>query len=147
MLVIKTWKMLTHVYQADIILYFLGWKHYASVCLWPQGSSQHVLPADRKEASAPLGHMTSQLIISTSAWPATVYKSAHDLQEQNEESCMIYSGITKLYEYVFTVTHLFMWSCLLVYVLWVCLSNCVRSKNRPADRLSCNLLTVELTSR
>lgn len=75
-----------------------------------------------KEASAPSGHMTSQLIISTSAWPATVYKSAHGLQEQNEESCMIWSGTLKSYTYVWAVTHVFMSPC---WCVCVCFSEFV----------------------
>lgn len=69
--------------------------------------------------------MISQLIISTSAWPATVYKSAHDLQEQNDESCMIYSGILKqLHEYVFAATHVI----LLASVSFMNLSKQLRTK-------------------
>lgn len=111
-----------------------------------RGTRKFYLQTER-EAAAPSGHMTSQLIISTSAWPAAVYKSAHGLQEQNEESCMICSGIWKLYDYVRAVTLIFTSSRLLVRVLSVGLDNCVRTKNGPADRLARNLLTAELTSR
>lgn len=48
---------------------------------------------------------------------------------------------------VCTVTLILTSSRLLVHVFSVGLGNCVRSRNRPADRLACNLLTAELTSR
>lgn len=151
---IKAWNIKILRLVNDQGLFVLGWQRYAPAYLrcWSQvieyrtavpGSST----CRQREASAPSGHMTSQLIISTSAWPATVYKSAHRLQEQNEESRMIYSGIWKFYDYVRTVTLIFTSSRLLVRVLSVGLDNCVRTKNRPADRLACNLLTAELTSR
>ena len=38
------------------------------------------------------GHVTSQLVFSTSAWPASVYKSADSRTQQDEESCMIWTG-------------------------------------------------------
>lgn len=98
----------------------------------------------QREASAASGHMTSQLIFSTSAWPASVYKSAHGLQQQNEESCVICSGILKLYDYVRAVTLTFTQFCVRAFVSSVCLSNCM---NRPVDRSACNVLIAELGSR
>lgn len=52
--------------------------------------SEHMLPAAGGVIiPQPPGHMTSQLVLSTSAWLATVYKSAHRPQRQNEASCVI----------------------------------------------------------
>lgn len=145
MLVIITWKIST-----DNL--FRGWKHPPSLRVPPQGRYYRLR---YQSARATCGRKKEQrlrlvtwLVSWSSAHPPDLllFTNQHTIYKSRMTS-PAWSIQVFLNSYMNMCLPPHMWSCLLAYVLWICLSNCVRSKNRPADRLGCNLLTPELTSR
>lgn len=89
------------------------------------------------------GHVISQLVFSTSAWPATVYKPPTFPKQQNEESCMTGTGIwTTIYGLSCATTDTRINLCEYMCVCYdFAAAVCVGSPDRPEHRLGHNLLT------